>query len=513
MNSDTQSNGRFQIIKPLGKGAFGEVCLALDNETGDICAVKTLLNSSRSNHDAEQEAFKNESRLWLAIGAHPHIVSALSVQDLNNKLTLALEYIPPSDDGAVTLRDILNIRAIPPAMALRYAIQICEGLQYAQTQGLRAHRDIKPENILISPSNHAKVSDFGLANFSSTRWRHLNLKQTSIGGTLLYMAPEQFTRSDVDHRADIYAIGIITYQLLTGKYPYNLAQLHGAADHQQFFEIRRKATPTPIQAPEWPLINQCLMADPDNRPQTYTGLIDKLSKLFLARAGHEYQSIPKSQWGSDKLITKAAAFVVLGELDIALSILNQAESLTPGAPTISNNRAAIMAQKGDVRSAVKIWQAIITRHPETARAHYNLGNYYFHAKSFEQAVECYNRCIHYEPTYVPAIANKAIALENLGKTEPAIDAYEEAIRVAPGDAKNYYNYGGFILKFGLFDEAKQYFLTCIRLNPQYVEAYNCLGHCDAWLKQYKSARAWHEKALAINPNDLWALEKLSKLPK
>lgn len=502
--------GRYRLLKPLGEGAFGAVFLAHDQESNEICALK-ILKSTTDDDGEGQSLFKTEAKLWLSIDPHPHVVSALAVDVFNERLTLALEFIPPNEEGIGTLQSLIAARRVNPTTALRLVIQICEGLKHAQEQGLHAHRDIKPANILVDASGHAKVSDFGLAQFSSSRWETLDLQRNTTGGTLLYMAPEQFLRPDVDHRADIYAVGIIAYELLTGRFPYDISHIGGPAAAQQIFQLHQSGTPAPLKEPEWPTIEKCLAADLNSRPKTYIELLTSLYGLFQKRAGRPYQSIPKAQYAAHTLINKSASFSLLGEPRIALALLEQAIKLAPGLPIIDVNRGALLAQMGNIQAALQLWQTVAAKYPETSRAHYNLGNFHLISQAYERAINCYTRCLEFEIDYVPAIVNKAIALAKLGKLDHARETYQEALHVCPTDAQVHYNYGVFLFDHELITPAKEALMTCIQLNPRHKSAYNYLGNCDRALGQVESARSWYKKALTIDPTYSYALKNLEEL--
>lgn len=146
---------------------------------------------------------------------HPNIVGIYDSGSVNGLYYFVMEYV----DGA-NLRQILQAKTLAPKDVLAIVPQVCEALQFAHAEGV-VHRDIKPENILIDKKGRVKIADFGLAKLISTNPTDAKLTGTNqVMGTLPYMAPEQIEGArDIDHRADIYSLGVVFYELLTGELP------------------------------------------------------------------------------------------------------------------------------------------------------------------------------------------------------------------------------------------------------------------------------------------------------
>src|SRR3712207_4528778 len=160
------------------------------------------------------ERFIREARA-LARLSHPNIVAVHDFGQGGGQYYLLMEYV----DGT-NLRSLMGAGRLPPAEALAIVPQLCDALQYAHDEGI-VHRDIKPENILLDRRGRVKVADFGLAKLVGQE--HLDVSITAthqVLGTLRYMAPEQMESSHaVDHRCDIYSLGVVFYELLTGEVP------------------------------------------------------------------------------------------------------------------------------------------------------------------------------------------------------------------------------------------------------------------------------------------------------
>jgi tRNA A-37 threonylcarbamoyl transferase component Bud32 len=197
----------------IGQGGMGAVYKARQTKLDRTVAVK-ILPAEWGRDPAFAERFAREARA-LARLSHPHIVAVHDFGEAGGLFYLVMEFV----DG-VNLRQLLECGRLQPEQALQIVPQICEALQYAHEEGI-VHRDIKPENILLDRRGQVKIADFGLAKLMRPSAAEFTLTGTrQVMGTLNYMAPEQRTRpQDVDHRADIYSLGVVLYEMLTGQLP------------------------------------------------------------------------------------------------------------------------------------------------------------------------------------------------------------------------------------------------------------------------------------------------------
>ncbi|MBL8821628.1 MAG: serine/threonine protein kinase [Planctomycetia bacterium] len=202
-----------EIIKLLGQGGMGAVYQARQTRLDRLVALKIL--PKLSGQEAEfANRFAREARAMARLN-HPNIVNIHDHGDKAGWCFFIMEYV----DG-VNLREAIQTKSVEPKEALTIVGQICDALQYAHQEGV-VHRDIKPENILLDKRGRVKIADFGLAKLlgQSTLSRHLTATN-QVMGTVGYMAPEQMEGArQVDHRADLYAVGVVFYELLTGELP------------------------------------------------------------------------------------------------------------------------------------------------------------------------------------------------------------------------------------------------------------------------------------------------------
>ncbi len=214
---------------------MGRVYIVFDHEWRVKLAAKTFQHEVLAGDPSIKQRFRREALAWIGLDPHPNIVTALLVKNIGSTPFIFLEYEAGGDLRAWISSNKIS-RDLPEA--LRLAVGFCDGISYAYSKGIKAHRDIKPGNCLISEKGELKITDFGLASLvipadfasSATRQRPGMPGQvrvdrlTEVGfilGTIPYMSPEQiFDASNVDVRADIYAFGMMLFEMLAGKLPF-----------------------------------------------------------------------------------------------------------------------------------------------------------------------------------------------------------------------------------------------------------------------------------------------------
>ncbi len=204
---------QLEILELIGQGGMGAVYKARQSKLDRLVALK-VLPPTMCKDPAFAERFAREARA-LARLCHPNIVAVHDFGEVEGVFFFLMEYV----DGA-NLRHVLEAGRLTPAEALRIVPQVCEALQYAHEEGI-VHRDIKPENILLDQKGRVKVADFGLAKLVGPTPGVFTLTGSrQVVGTPHYMAPEQMEKPHtVDHRADIYSLGVVFYEMLTGELP------------------------------------------------------------------------------------------------------------------------------------------------------------------------------------------------------------------------------------------------------------------------------------------------------
>ena len=210
--TETRSIGKFELKKKLGKGASGTVYLALDTFSGEDVALKVLdpeILSSPDFDGTRTKQFMNEASLAGRL-SHPHIAAILEAAVHEAEGYIAIEYVPGGDLSQFTSPDKL----LPVEDAFEIAFKCCGALDFAFRQGI-VHRDIKPANIMVVSGTNVKVVDFGAAYLHKA----LDTQITDIGSPL-YMSPEQILGEPLGHHSDMFSLGVVLYELFTGRRPY-----------------------------------------------------------------------------------------------------------------------------------------------------------------------------------------------------------------------------------------------------------------------------------------------------
>ncbi len=336
---------RYRIERELGQGGMATVYLAHDLKHERDVAIKVLKPELAQSLTGER--FLREIAITARLN-HPHILALLD----SGESAGLLYYVMPVATGD-SLRDRLASGALPVAEALRVAADATEALVHAHAHGI-VHRDIKPDNVLLS-GHHAIVVDFGIAKaVTHARGTTLTSEGTSLG-TPAYMAPEQAAGDgDTDHRADIYAIGALLFEMLTGAAPF-------AGSFAQIV-IDKMSKDAPSLAPRCPaaspalvrLVARCLARNPADRPATAEVLLHELRTLAAApAAGAGARSRPvlvaggvallalavlavlfirdrRARWAHETALPAIARLAEADELDSAFALASQAAGRVPG---------------------------------------------------------------------------------------------------------------------------------------------------------------------------------------
>jgi eukaryotic-like serine/threonine-protein kinase len=265
----TRVAGRYELVRPLGHGAMATVDLARDVELDRPVALKRLAENLARDEDL-QRRFLREARLAARL-AHPNVVRVFDVGEDDGRPFIAMEYV----EGE-TLAELVAQRApLAAAEAARLGTQMCAGLAAAHAAGL-VHRDVKPQNLLLSTDGVLKLGDFGIAaGHDGTR---LTLAGTVLG-TAGYLAPEQARGEEVTAAADIYAVGAVLYELLTGEPSRTAGSLAELGSEDGFgppdLAARVPSAPRELVA----AVNACLSATPEDRPPSAAALARLLAPV------------------------------------------------------------------------------------------------------------------------------------------------------------------------------------------------------------------------------------------
>lgn len=272
--------GRYRILSVLGSGGMGEVYLAQDTTLDRKVALKLLPRKFTQDRDRLRR-FEQEARAASALN-HPNIITIYEIGDSDGTRFIAAEFV----EG-----ETLRARTHPLAEVLEIGLQASSALAAAHEAGI-VHRDIKPANIMLRPDRFIKVLDFGLAKLTSPRALLDVTEPGRVMGTINYMSPEQAMGKPLDHRSDIFSLGLVLYEIATGRRLFD-----GQSEAAVYDSILHK-TPPPLRefAPAAPVeldhvIQRALAKDPGRRYQSATDLRDDLKRLALGNQTTEAAKI------------------------------------------------------------------------------------------------------------------------------------------------------------------------------------------------------------------------------
>ena len=321
----------YRIVEKIGAGGMGDVYLAEDTELNRQVALKFLSSHLCQDTDCRTR-FKREAQAAAKLN-HPNIVTIYEVSEFNGRPFFAMEHVQGQ-----SLRELIKVNELPIERVIDLAIQICEALHKAHQAGI-THRDIKPANILIDSDGRPKLCDFGLAAVEGSD--HLT-KAGSTLGTVSYMSPEQLRGEEIDHRTDIFSLGVVLYELVTGRSPFaaeNLAavQHHILSGVPEPMARYRAVIPEGLQE----VIDRALEKDAQVRYQSAADLMADLRRLRRRSSDH-FETMPtapsttRATWFRIRYAI-AAAIVIM--LSVMFGVIFQSRAPTP--PTAQKHLAVI----------------------------------------------------------------------------------------------------------------------------------------------------------------------------
>jgi len=264
--------GRYKYVQKIGKGAFGTVLLMEDTVVDERLVLK-FLNPNVSQDEEMMKRFVHELRYSRKI-THRNVIRIYDFLFIRGNYAISMEYFPSH-----TLGNEINDKPLPLVKAVRYAMDVATGMAVAHQSGI-IHRDLKPANVLIDDTGLVKIVDFGVA--AAQQQGDTQLTRTGyVIGSPKYMAPEQILGKKVDERADVYSLGVILYEMLTGEPPYHRGD-HMAVMYQH---VQGKAKP-PIEVnPDVPpglseIVSRAMSVDKSRRFQTMDELRAALERYL-----------------------------------------------------------------------------------------------------------------------------------------------------------------------------------------------------------------------------------------
>ena len=423
--------GRYQIIEELGRGGMGSVYKALDKELGEKVALK-LLKPEIAADERMIERFRNELKYARKI-THKNVCRMYDLNKEERTPYITMEYVS-GEDLKSSLR---RMGPLSVAKTLYIAKQVCQGLAEAHKLGV-VHRDLKPQNIMIDKQGYAHIMDFGIARM--TKAKGVTTSGMMIG-TPDYMSPEQVEGKEVDTRADIYAMGVILYEMMTGTTPFqgdtaiSIAIKHTREEPRDPREINDQI---PVELSQ--LILKCMEKDRIKRFQSIDELHDGLDKIE--------QGVPTTDRVL-KVSKPSTARTLVGESKVK-------KILFPALLIIGLAIAGVLVwQYTPLPEIIGIRPAASTLSP--VEEHLERANQSWKERKYAEASGYFKKALEADPGHLDAQFGLANALKEQGKIDEAIPEYQKAISLNDKDPRSYGQLGLIFEQKEELDKAVEYF--------------------------------------------------------
>jgi tetratricopeptide (TPR) repeat protein len=497
-------------IRDILRGGMGVVLIVQNAEGQTDYAVKTFPGEAFARNPAVARRFTDEALLWVNLGHHPNIVQAHYLINIREKPYLFLDYVPGGDlrawiaDGRTT-GDLTR--------TLQFALQFCDAMTYAASQGIKVHRDIKPSNCLVTADGVLQLTDFGLAKAledagppgsgGSPEEAGADDSMTRSGqgmGTPTHMAPEQFEDAKhVDVRSDVYSFGVMLFQMVAGRLPFR------GGSWQEYRRLHATQPPPelPTGCPELgDLVRTCLSKDPACRFQDFSAVRDRLASLYTQLT---HEPAPQAAAGTEldavDWLHRGLSLNELGLPGQALACYDRALEIRPDFELAWLNRGNPLAKLGRHEEAIACYDRALAINPDRAEPWMSKGNRLSALGRYDEAIVCYDHALAMDAKLYQAWEGKGLALRGREDSVGAIRCFEEAITLRPGSVTSWFNIVAALSSIGKDDAA----LACCDRALRLIPVSRILWTKKAQLLSLVPGRthealACYDRAIEINPN-------------
>ena len=431
---------RYQIIEELGKGGMGKVYKVLDKDVDEKIAIK-LLKPEIASEEKIIERFQNELKLARKI-THKNVCRMYDLNKFEGTPYITMEYVSGEDLKS----SIKRMGPLSAGKAIFITKQICEGLIEAHKLGV-VHRDLKPQNIMIDKAGNAHIMDFGIA-------RSLKAKGLTTAGMMIgtpdYMSPEQVEAKDVDQRSDIYSLGVIVYEILTGRVPFEGdSALSIALKHKT--EIPKNPREINEQVPEElsRVILKCMEKNREKRYQEVEELLSELSDIEESIPTTD-GVLPKKKPTTSREITARFKLKKL---------------LIPVFVVIAIAIVGIILFRFTALSKIFRTSSSPATPPETEE-YFTAANDFWRDKSYLKSIDQFKKILDIEPKNFEAQFSIAIILKEQSKFDEAIPEYEKAISLDNKDPRSYIHIAEIFEQKKNFEKAVDYYKKYLDAAPK-----------------------------------------------
>jgi tetratricopeptide (TPR) repeat protein len=534
-------------VQEVLRGGMGTVYIVFDSQNVDFYALKTFQEAYLWDEKVVRQFIK-EAEIWVNLERHPHIVQAQKVKLIEGKPYLFLEYITGTDLGRLLDRKPLTL-----GQSLEFAIQFCEGMDYAFRKLGLIHRDIKPANCMITREGVLKITDFGLGKLrteqQSPGGQVMITGKTPVSrsfsatmgmaGTLPFMAPELFSEEgEAGIKSDIYAFGIVLYMMLIGSNPFNSDSPSKILSNHislQPDSPRSLKSEVPLELSE--LVMKCLNKEPDERYESFEDIRKELQIIYRAATGGDYiPLVVEDTFSEDDWLNKGLSLDSLGRFNEAVLTFDRVLSLHPGSIKALIYKGRSLLNSGKAREALSCMGKGMKLAPENWELWFYSGESLWKLNDtgralpcFDRALElagqdsvilgrkgkllyeldrhsdalaCYDAALSLNPRAADIWSEKGNLLISMGQSEAAIDCINQSLEINPRSRDALYNQGRALLSLGFFSKAISGLEKCLAIDRDFADAWLIMGDCHREYGNNDEALNSYRRALEIRPGSL-----------
>lgn len=481
----------FELSPNVSRGGMGTVYFCRDKRDKQFYALKTYQTTDPKFKDL----FLKEAEFALGLEKHPNIVYTRTVAMEGHVYYMVMDLISSRQPKSLTDEVKGNtlaqelVHKIPLEQALKWAIDLCHGMEYLNRKGMVAHGDLKPSNLFITSDKVLKVGDFGTVVLQGGKRK---------GGTLRYSSPEFEKKQKLDVRSDIYSAGIILYEMLNGGLNLLYPTRIGDKSKKYYQRLARKSIQ---KSPCAAIITKCLEKTPENRYATFAKLRKDLEKEATKWRVWSSRSLHIPNLTAEEYFYKGRGGDNLGMCEFSISNYTKAIKLQPNWVNAYINRGNERTNLKRYTQALLDFNQAVSLNPQDAVSYYNRGILFELMGQYKKALTNYTRALELNPKDKDAYNNRGNVFREMHFYNEALADYAQAVELAPDFVGGRYNYGNVLCDLKRYKEAIVQYKLVIKLEPSFALAYNGMGNALYDLRQYKKAFIAYSKAIMLNPKD------------
>ncbi len=495
--------GPYRVTEQLGSGGMATVFKAYHASLDRYVAIKVLHPAFKSDPQFF-ERFKREARI-VANLEHPNIIPVYDFNEHHGEPYLVMRFVEGD-----TLKPKMGGEPMPTHEILKLIRPVCHALNYAHDQGV-VHRDIKPSNIMVTADGSIFVTDFGLARMVQAG--ESTLSQDMMVGTPQYISPEQAQgKSNLDGRTDIYSLGVVLYEMITGRVPFNADTPFATIHDHIYTPLPLPSTLNPDIDPEVErMLLKALAKEADDRYATSADLLTAMESVLIPQTTTVSKmkattpvKRPSKKRRSAWIWAGVIALIFLcclGLLVIGLlrnSRNRQASNNQPISEQAVDNPAPVVDSQSDNSPQDS---AANDQQPQLARELHDQANEAMRANNYDEAAALYQQAIEANPQYLPAYYGLNEALRRLGKKEEGYEVLQTAVDNNPDEVGPRLRLGETLLRDNNPEDALQIFEDATSVDPENATAYAGQGMALLELDEDELAADKIEEALALDPDN------------